>query len=442
MVIGDMGSLRPGVPTLTDRPARDGRRHRPGENARGAEAQRPVRRSRTGCADHAPPRARRAARRATATSSSPVCAARSGPGLVQRRGVPRAGGDRAGGSVLRDGRPGERLWSRPALTVTGIDVLQVDHAVNAVVPTARAKISLRIHPAQDPRRRGPRSCSTSSRCGRSGSRSRSRLAEIGKGFSAATSGPAYRAARAALETAWGSEPVWVATGGSIPLVSAPRRGGSGRRDPALRHDGRLRRHPRPERTRVARRVREGGCSPRQSSSADSPTPPPRQETHHMSETPPPPHRRAPKGMMVRVLRRSSARQQDAEPGDPVLSLVIVIIVSALLAWADIKVTYQVAEAPPVAVEEVVQGGSTQPSGGLPDASVQEGDYTIIHGDGVSQSLLSADGELPLHLVRRQLPQLRGGRDHPRGHDRRRPRRTRRPDRGSDRKLVSVSSTRC
>jgi len=45
-------------------------------------------------------------------------------------------------------------------------------------------------------------------------------AEIGKGYSAATSGPAYLAARAALETAWGSEPVWVATGGSIPLVSA------------------------------------------------------------------------------------------------------------------------------------------------------------------------------------------------------------------------------
>ena len=56
--------------------------------------------------------------------------------------------------------------------------------------------------------------------------------------------------------------------------------------------------------------------------------------------------------------------------------VIVIVLSALLAWADIKVTYQVVEPPPVPVEEVVQGGSTQPSGGLPDASVQEGEYTV------------------------------------------------------------------
>jgi aminobenzoyl-glutamate transport protein len=69
----------------------------------------------------------------------------------------------------------------------------------------------------------------------------------------------------------------------------------------------------------------------------------------------------------------------------------VIILSALLALADIKVTYQAAEAPPVPVEEVVQGGSTQPSGGLPNASVQEGDYQIVEETAEIQSLLSADG---------------------------------------------------
>ena len=69
----------------------------------------------------------------------------------------------------------------------------------------------------------------------------------------------------------------------------------------------------------------------------------------------------------------------------------VIVLSALLSWADISVTYQVAKPPPVPVEEVVQGGSTQPSGGLPDASVQEGDYTIVEETASVQSLLSADG---------------------------------------------------
>src|SRR5262245_37672562 len=45
---------------------------------------------------------------------------------------------------------GERIWTGPAVTVTGIDVLPVDRAVNAVVPYARAKLSLRVHPEQDP----------------------------------------------------------------------------------------------------------------------------------------------------------------------------------------------------------------------------------------------------------------------------------------------------
>ncbi len=47
---------------------------------------------------------------------------------------------------------GERLWSGPAVTVTGIDALPVDGAVNAVVPYARAKVSLRIHPGAGPGR--------------------------------------------------------------------------------------------------------------------------------------------------------------------------------------------------------------------------------------------------------------------------------------------------
>ena len=84
--------------------------------------------------------------------------------------------------------------------------------------------------------------------------------------------------------------------------------------------------------------------------------------------------------------------------------VIVIVISALLAWADIKVTYQVVKAPPVPVEEVVQGGSTQPSGGLPDASVQEGEYTVDRGDRLDpEPPVRGRDPLPLHLVRRQLP---------------------------------------
>lgn len=46
------------------------------------------------------------------------------------------------------GNLGERLWSGPAVTVIGIDVPSVDEAVAAVVPHARAKLNLRVHPDQ------------------------------------------------------------------------------------------------------------------------------------------------------------------------------------------------------------------------------------------------------------------------------------------------------
>jgi len=115
---------------------------------------------------------------------------------------------------------GERLWSGPALTVTGIDVLPVDQAVNAVVPTARAKISLRIHPGQDPLEAQAALVSHFEQLRPFGIPLEVEAAETGKGFLADTSGPAYDAARASLASAWGSETVFVATGGSIPLVSA------------------------------------------------------------------------------------------------------------------------------------------------------------------------------------------------------------------------------
>jgi len=116
---------------------------------------------------------------------------------------------------------GERLWSGPAITITGLDALPVDKAVNAVVPHARAKINLRVHPQQDAKEaqealikhlKGVRPFGVSLTI---------TPGATGDGFAAETSGPAYEAARAALSTAWGGkQTIKVATGGSIPLVHA------------------------------------------------------------------------------------------------------------------------------------------------------------------------------------------------------------------------------
>jgi cysteinylglycine-S-conjugate dipeptidase len=115
---------------------------------------------------------------------------------------------------------GERIWTGPALTVTGIDVLPVDKAVNAVVPYARAKLSLRVHPEQDPADAQAALIRHLESLQPFGVSLTVHAAETGQGFAAATSGPAYEAARAALASAWGSETVSFASGGSIPLVSS------------------------------------------------------------------------------------------------------------------------------------------------------------------------------------------------------------------------------
>ena len=59
--------------------------------------------------------------------------------------------------------------------------------------------------------------------------------------------------------AWGAEPVEVASGGSIPLVSALQEAAPDAEILLHRHHRRLRQHPRPERAGPGRRVRAGGA---------------------------------------------------------------------------------------------------------------------------------------------------------------------------------------
>jgi len=115
---------------------------------------------------------------------------------------------------------GERLWSGPAITITGLDALPVEKAVNAVVPHARAKINLRVHPQQDAKEAQEALIKHLNAVRPFGITLTITPGATGDGFAAETSGPAYDAARAALATAWGSDTITVATGGSIPLVHA------------------------------------------------------------------------------------------------------------------------------------------------------------------------------------------------------------------------------
>jgi acetylornithine deacetylase/succinyl-diaminopimelate desuccinylase-like protein len=220
MVIGDMGSVRPGVPTLTTA-------------LRGlamvtVEARTLAGPKHSGQFGGAAPDALLALIRALAslTDENGDVAV---PGLRRELWTGASYSDEEFRQLaeIRDGVPflgtgglGERIWSGPAITVTGIDVLPVDEAVNAVVPHARAKISMRVHPQQDPAEAQAMLIGYLEGLSPFGVDLAVQADATGSGFAADTSGPAYDAAREALRRAWGSEPVMIATGGSIPLVNA------------------------------------------------------------------------------------------------------------------------------------------------------------------------------------------------------------------------------
>lgn len=124
-----------------------------------------------------------------------------------------------GTPLLGTGGLGERLWSGPAVTVIGLDAPSVDRAASAVVPFARAKLNLRVHPRQDPREAQAALVRHLQRLRPFGIPLTVTPGDAGPGYEAATDGPAYRAARTALRRAWGTDPVHCATGGSIPLVN-------------------------------------------------------------------------------------------------------------------------------------------------------------------------------------------------------------------------------
>ncbi|MGW7072681.1 M20/M25/M40 family metallo-hydrolase [Streptomyces sp. NPDC054855] len=121
--------------------------------------------------------------------------------------------------LVGSGSLGERLWSGPAITVIGLDAPSVEHAASAVVPYARAKLNLRFHPRQGAREAQAKLVEHLRSLTPFGVPLTVTPGDTGPGYEAATGGPAYRAARAALKEAWGEEASSVATGGSIPLVN-------------------------------------------------------------------------------------------------------------------------------------------------------------------------------------------------------------------------------
>ena len=113
-----------------------------------------------------------------------------------------------------------RLWTKPAAVVIGIDAPAVDEAGNVLAASARAKINLRLNPTQDPAQAWEALQRHLQDYAPWGATVEVELDEQGWGFAADAQGPVYDQARAAFADAWGTDPVDVGIGGSIPFVQA------------------------------------------------------------------------------------------------------------------------------------------------------------------------------------------------------------------------------
>lgn len=140
---------------------------------------------------------------------------------------------RALGTVLDDapligtGDLGSRIWSGPAITVIGLDAPPVDGAVNAVSPYARAILNVRVHPEQDARAAQLAVIEHLLAQQPFGIELKVTPGPTGNGFAAQTHGPAYAAAREAWTAAYQREVVLAGSGGAIPVVSALAAAGGG-----------------------------------------------------------------------------------------------------------------------------------------------------------------------------------------------------------------------
>ena len=126
-----------------------------------------------------------------------------------------------GVSLIGTGSLVDRIWGRPSLSVLGIDAPPTCAAPNALVPSAKAKLGLRLAPGQDPEAAYAALSEHLVKQAPWGAQITVTLESSGAPCVIEATGPVYDAARAALRSAWdGAEPVEMGIGGSIPFIAS------------------------------------------------------------------------------------------------------------------------------------------------------------------------------------------------------------------------------
>jgi acetylornithine deacetylase/succinyl-diaminopimelate desuccinylase-like protein len=112
-----------------------------------------------------------------------------------------------------------RLWTKPSLTLIGLDYPSVAISSNTLVPSVRAKLSLRIAPGQGPSEALEALKTHILAHNTLGAQIDFGAVELGKPFSLGESGWAKDLASRALRSAYGFDSVDIGIGGSIPFIA-------------------------------------------------------------------------------------------------------------------------------------------------------------------------------------------------------------------------------
>jgi acetylornithine deacetylase/succinyl-diaminopimelate desuccinylase-like protein len=112
----------------------------------------------------------------------------------------------------------ERLWTRPSLTVIAMEASPIAGSSNQIIDAARARVTIRIVPDQDPFAVRDALIAALHRDPPWGVQVRTRPLGTGIWWSTDPTGPAYEAALRALQAGYERTPALIGTGGSIPFV--------------------------------------------------------------------------------------------------------------------------------------------------------------------------------------------------------------------------------
>lgn len=122
--------------------------------------------------------------------------------------------------LIGDGSLTERFWTRSAIDILGIDAPTTREASNQLVPWAKAKVSMRIPPGQDPEEAQNALVKHIESSVPWGADVTVTPEATGAPYALQARGPAFDAMRRAMTEAFGRGPVDMGAGGSIPFLAA------------------------------------------------------------------------------------------------------------------------------------------------------------------------------------------------------------------------------